>query len=266
MSAQQKGVCRIGQIVALLEILETSAEAWWRLSSIIGQLFVRLETTFPPVEQIAPALGELQIEARRLDIRSADAQIARINEEVHSGNWRSIAELAIALRPLIIDLHLRISDELRDRFFLVISSDNVSYYRQAEPLFGLEVESKFSQMSEDISEAGKCLALHRTTAAVFHLMRVMELAVQKFGDRLNVPLVSELNWQNILDQINKAIRARDHHAPLTKAYAAAAAHLYNVKVAWRNEVMHPKQTYTDEEALAIFNAVQFFVRDLAGFL
>jgi hypothetical protein len=34
----------------------------------------------------------------------------------------------------------------------------------------------------------------------------------------------------------------------TKAYAEAASHLYNVKVAWRNEVMHPKQTYTFEEA------------------
>lgn len=52
----------------------------------------------------------------------------------------------------------------------------------------------------------------------------------------------------------------------TKVYAAAAGHLYNVKIAWRNEVMHPKKTYTAEEAKKLLNAVDTFIRDLAGFV
>lgn len=74
------------------------------------------------------------------------------------------------------------------------------------------------------------------------------------------------NWQNILDEMNKAIRALDQRSPQTKAYAAASAHLYNVKLAWRNEVMHPTQTYTEEEAKTPFSQVDIFTRDLAGLI
>jgi hypothetical protein len=54
--------------------------------------------------------------------------------------------------------------------------------------------------------------------------------------------------------------------PVVKEYAEAASHLYIVKVAWRNEVMHPKQTYTFEEAKSIFGNVRTFIADLAGFI
>jgi len=108
--------------------------------------------------------------------------------------------------------------------------------------------------------------LRRPTSAVFHLMRIMELGVQSFGAKLGISLVQEKNWQNILDEVNKSIRARDHKLPETKQYAEATSHLYNVKVAWRNEVMHPKQTYTDEEAGKIFNNVNTFIGDLADLI
>ena len=37
-----------------------------------------------------------------------------------------------------------------------------------------------------------------------------------------------------------------------------------MKLAWRNEVMHPKQTYTEEEALEVFAASKAFMRELAS--
>jgi hypothetical protein len=58
----------------------------------------------------------------------------------------------------------------------------------------------------------------------------------------------------------------DQKATETKAFAAASAHLYNVKIGWRNEVMHPKQTYTADEAKTIFSSVELFIRDLAGLI
>ncbi len=66
--------------------------------------------------------------------------------------------------------------------------------------------------------------------------------------------------------MNKAIKALDHKAAQTKAYAAASSHLYNVKLAWRNEVMHPKQAYTHDEATKVHSAVDAFIRDLASIL
>lgn len=250
------------RMVTLLEILETSAEAFWRLSSIVGQFFVRLEQ--PITEKAVHAgfgsLGELMREAERLDLRSAVRQLQRIKDEGLSGDpWQP------KLRAMLLDLHTRILDDLEDRFFLSVPSEYIELYRQgAEPPFGVSVAEKFPQMSEDISEAGKCLALNRTTACVFHLMRAVEIAVQKFGAKIGeVALPESKNWQNILDEINKAIRGMDQKAIETKRYAAIASHLYNVKLAWRNEVMHPKQTYTFEEAKVLFDAVGSFIGDLS---
>ena len=156
----------------------------------------------------------------------------------------------------------RLRDELSLATVLVIDEKMKELFESAA-LFGPDVESKFPQMSEDISEAGKCLALARPTACVFHLMRIMEIAVQRLGDKVGVQLVNELNWQVILDQINKAIRSMDHKLPETKLFAETAFHLYSVKIAWRNEVMHPKQTYTAEEADIVFRNVRTFAQELA---
>jgi len=86
------------------------------------------------------------------------------------------------------------------------------------------------------------------------------------NSELNVSLVTEKNWQVILDQINAAIKKLDAKDAKTKLYAQPASHLYNVKVAWRNEVMHPKQTYTFDEAQAIFINVKTFISDLVTIL
>jgi hypothetical protein len=91
----------------------------------------------------------------------------------------------------------------------------------------------------------------------------MEIAVRVFGNKLGVQLASEKNSQNILDEINKSIRAMDQKAAQTKTYAAASAHLYNVNLAWRNEVMHPKQTYTIAESKNVLSSVGTFIRELA---
>jgi hypothetical protein len=170
------------------------------------------------------------------------------------------------IRADVDDVRRRLIDQADFIFCLSLTSREQQLYEPQTPLFGVEVEAKFPAMSEDIAEAGKCLALVCPTASVFHLMRVMEIGVRRFGDVLGVKLADDKNWQNILDEINKAIKALDQKAELTKKYAAASAHLYNVKLASRNEVMHPKQTYTPDEALKVFNATDAFIRDLANLI
>jgi hypothetical protein len=43
-----------------------------------------------------------------------------------------------------------------------------------------------------------------------------------------------------------------------------AGHLYNVKVAWRNQVMHPHDKYTPDEAKDILGHVEAFMKTLAS--
>lgn len=157
-------------------------------------------------------------------------------------------------------LNERLLDELADIFLLQIDPQKVELWNKQFP-FG-ESAQKLAGSAEDIREAAYCFALTRWTACVFHLMRVMEIGVQKLGDKLGVRLVEEKNWQNILDEVNKAIKSLDQKAERTKQLQAAAAHVFAVKVAWRNEVMHPKATYTEEEADAIFKNVNTFVNHL----
>ena len=61
------------RLVTLLELLELKAEPFWRLSCLIGQIIVRLETSVPPLNEIASGFGELDREAKRLGLRSAIA-------------------------------------------------------------------------------------------------------------------------------------------------------------------------------------------------
>lgn len=257
---------RSRRLVTLLEILETSAEAWWRLASMTGQLMVRLERSIPPLDSVIETLAELAREVGRLDLPLSEAQLLRIRDELPNFANVEMAIVAERLRGMVVEVNMRVWDELKNRFFLTIPAQEISLYRQQEPLFGKDVEAAFPEMSEDISEAGKCLALGRSTAAVFHLMRVMEIAVHRYGDALAIKLASEKNWQVILNEANKAVKALDQKAENTRALAEALAHLYNVKLCWRNAVMHPKQTYTLDEARGIFLAAKAFVADLIGVL
>lgn len=206
-------------------------------------------------------LAQLHGVAEKLRLLSVLKQLERVKEAVLSHTTTPKV-----LLPMVRETYNRMRDDMEDRILLTIPVENAEIYRQSEPLFGVDVEAAFTSLSEDIAEAGKCLSLGRSTACVFHLMRIMEGALQKFGDKLGVALVGTKNWQNILDETNKAIRGLNPKDKQTVAYAEAAAHLFNVKLAWRNEVMHPKQTYTWEESRDIFNATRVFIRDLAGLL
>ncbi len=212
-----------------------------------------------PQEDVEKYLQSFLSAAKLMGLNSVVAQVERI-QNLMAGPYKFEQ-----LEQATAELDNRIQDALTNEWFLHVTPTLVPYY-QDQKLFGADVELKFPTMSEDIAEAGKCLALGRHTAVVFHLMRVMEIAVQDFGDKLGIALVSEKNWHTILEEVNKAIKGLDQKSPQTKAYAEASAHLYNVKLCWRNEVMHPKQTYTEEEARAIFSAVETFICDLAGVL
>jgi len=206
--------------------------------------------------------------------------LALISETLRSVGLPNAAQAAMDIQPEVTasrhgvrftnqnaidrvsEVERAIKREMGGNVFFYVDKEKSQFYRDAR-LFGDDVEKRFPLLSEDISEAGKCLALDRPTACVFHLMRVMEAAVQEFGATFGVSLPQDKNWQVILDQINKAIKAMDQKNLKTRQYAEVSAHLFNVKLAWRNAVMHPKGTYTADEAQAVFDNVKTFLSDLA---
>lgn len=159
-----------------------------------------------------------------------------------------------------------INDELEERHIYIISKDKDTYYNPDIPIFGKSVVDKFPELIEDIYESGNCYALNRNTACVFHLMRIMEKSVQRLANKLGIPttFTRDEEWQTILNVIRgrlKTLYPKGSNPDRIK-YESILAHLETIKIAWRNPTMHPKATYTEEEAKALLDAVGIFLKDL----
>ena len=164
---------------------------------------------------------------------------------------------------LLIDV---IKEELRNSLFFCVSSDKASYYNSDKPLFGNKIEDKLPNLSEDIIESGNCYSLDRYTACVFHLMRIMERGVQELANNLGIPTIFTDNkdWQKIINSIRTQLNTKypKHNEPDRIRYEAIIGHLETVKIAWRNPTMHPKATYTEEQAKILLDAVEIFMKDV----
>ena len=77
--------------------------------------------------------------------------------------------------------------------FLPLSRFAENYYGQ-KTAFGEAVAEKFPEASEDIENAGNCLAVGQNAACVFHLMRAMEVVVQKYARRFGLRADLNVTW------------------------------------------------------------------------
>jgi hypothetical protein len=164
--------------------------------------------------------------------------------------------------------------ELSLQTVLVLEPKEQEYLSSKEPHFGKEVASKFQSLAAfEIDEAAKCLAFGRSTACVFHLMRVMEIGIKAVAQCLRIPdpiKPSERNWGKMLEAIKKqgieqkwptaVLRSTGDGALFEAIYASLDA----VKNPWRNSTMHVENKYTNEEAEHIFAAVRGFMKKIAS--
>ncbi|MGZ5442743.1 MAG: hypothetical protein ACXW5U_11970 [Thermoanaerobaculia bacterium] len=163
-------------------------------------------------------------------------------------------------------LRKRIDDELAEREFFVLDDRHRSYFHEVA-LFGSVVADAFPGAAYDIEEAGKCLALGRATAGVYHLMRVMERGLRATGKALGIPYAP--SWESYLTQINARIHVKHRKKGVRwkrdePFFKDVAAYLQTVKIAWRNPTMHVQRDYTPAQADEILAAVRGFMTHLAS--
>ncbi|MEX0683903.1 MAG: hypothetical protein WD472_10680 [Dehalococcoidia bacterium] len=174
-----------------------------------------------------------------------------------------------ALHDYITIARSSLTVELSSTVFLHVASSDADYYR--EPLDGVseDVRERFPSTLEDLREAAKCYALNRSTACVFHAMRVAEGGLIALAKRLKVQAANDKNWHALLVDIEKAIKqiSEASHGSDWRSerqwYSDASAQLHNFKDAWRNEVMHVHQTYTPSRAREILSATRAFMCQIA---
>lgn len=150
--------------------------------------------------------------------------------------------------------------DTKSKIALILEAKDKALWSPDDPAFGPEVEAKYPLAKEDIEEAGKCLAVGRGTACVFHLSRAMESAVQTLSTSLGIPS-PEREWGKLLSDMKAKIEAMPA-GDLKNRWSENHSLLYHVKQAWRNDVMHPKATYTVEQALEVHQAMRSFMRNL----
>lgn len=159
----------------------------------------------------------------------------------------------------------RLQDELEDQRIYCIASRDAEFLEPVEAVFGESVSTQFNDQISDLEEAAKSLAFARGTACVFHLMRAMEASVKRVGDAIGAAIVGkngDLEWGKILGNMKQKIEEMPH-GETRDSWSEVLTLLYHVKQAWRNNTMHPKQTYTVEEATDVLSAVRAFMRKLA---
>ncbi len=144
--------------------------------------------------------------------------------------------------------------------------ERVKYFEPKAPLFGLAVQDRFQEASEDIVDAGRCLAFGQGTATVMHLMRVTEVGLKALAAALGIPYAS--SWEQYLKQIQKQIDAP--HPTKTKKWKKSekffrdvSGDLMTIKQAWRNPTMHVDRKFYPDEAEVIFGATRTLMQTLA---
>jgi hypothetical protein len=146
----------------------------------------------------------------------------------------------------------------------------MSYYEKSNG-FGNIVSVEFPDSSDDISEAFNCFALDRHTACVMHCMRAIEPAISALANKIGVKY-DNTNLGDAMKIIRQRISDIDsgkspqptNWRSLKKYYEEAMPELGAIKDAWRNYVMHGKESYGEEKSLNIMNHTKRFMEHVAS--
>lgn len=163
-----------------------------------------------------------------------------------------------------------LGSELDMKAAFCVNRDSEEYISPKNPVFGKKVELSFPSASFDIQEAAVCFGLGRDTAAVFHLMRTVEIGVRAVSTSLGLPDPTGMgrNWGqmngSISSECERRTKAKLWSSDEEKSfYHEVHASIDAVRVAWRNSTMHVEKRYTHDEAEQILFVTKGFMRKLA---
>ena len=174
------------------------------------------------------------------------------------------------LKYLLGEMDGRLRDEIKLTYAFSLTHQEANLWDPKAPLLGRAVADKFETAAFDIEEAGKCHALGRSTAAVFHCFRVLELGVKAVAKALQVSGLDKpvmKNWGNILTAIENEIKLRwpketDRDSGDGELFWGIYTLMLAIKTP-RNGTMHPARKYTEQEADSILRIVGDIMMRLA---
>lgn len=257
-----------GTAITLGELMQIFAADTMHLIATLFEEISVIATEHPEDQSIPPEgyeiLASLILSIREivvpLDLGNPVKAMDRLVGALRRGTL-SRSEIGTA----VSEVSQRIKDDLEEVLVLQVPKDRSRYYKLIDG-FGQDVASSFPAVGYDLEEAHTCLALGRYNATVYHLMRVLEIGVQRLGDDLGVPSAHQLTWGDISNRCHSKTKALSKGPAKTKR-EEALNHLDGVRLVWRNPTMHPRpSSYTEEQTRDILLNAKALMVSLAEFL
>lgn len=256
------------RLEALAEMLKLSAHNLVMLAGQITRL--QLLKGKPPMETV-PDEARSAFLSSLVNLRPSmvaagfSYSVAAIDEAIRYLEGRLAPPQYGRLAQHGIALESHVYHELAATYAFVIEGRRRELF-EGNHLFGEAVGDAYPSASMDIAEAGKCLALDRYPACIFHLMRVAERALRIIAGELGVPLASSKkgrSWGGVIVDINRALADMDDNAPKKVRLREPMYFVSEVKDLWRDKGIHPGDDFSPERTERVYNAIRSFMATCA---
>lgn len=221
------------------------------------------------IAEMISAADDLANAARQIGLLVTEQIAAVLARALRSiplvdGVWVINQDLMRKLRSSLLTMNFALKAEAETHVALVLPRNKLNLYEQKEAVFGQEVADKFKGAIYDINEAAKCLALDRSTAAVFHLMHVIERALRAVHACLGLSVPNNPSWGIWLSQIrDERLQRGAKNWPESAFFQDICQHLDSIKDAQRDPTLHVETIHTEEEASLIFENTKAFMKKIA---
>jgi hypothetical protein len=235
---QSVPVYRFWQFGTTVRFLQDAREGF----SIHGRSFI-----LPNIEALLRKLDELEL---RVTVRAADT-LRKIQKELKETpqDAKLTQAQASKLSTAIQRLRETMEAELKGLNAYTISPKRLDIDKLLSNIPSLFAPDTFDSLTAvaqyDLSEAGRCIAFERPTAAAFHLMRATEEVLRRYycyfvkRDRM-----SPMLWYPMVQALQKHRRAKTNDV--------LHRNLDNIRLSFRNPTQHPDKVYDIQEAQDLF--------------
>ena len=268
---------------------ESFIDDLWQIEAILNlhTLTHGESPVFSQKEKLVAALESLEVHCREIGLEiTLDhcEQLVRQLTIAFDRSWMTeFDKEGLELNPREIfnscdKLKISLRNELEKKKFAFIPQQNAVYFEQ-EKLFGPTVFDAFETARQDIKDAGYCLSADLNTAAVFHLMRVVNIGARALAHSLGINTVKgrELEYcrddsiykaiEDGIDAKLKSVKDMERDASWESEnafYRGLLTDLRYFKDAARDPIAHARKNYEKKSAIEVYNHVQEFMQRLTN--
>jgi hypothetical protein len=263
---------RPGRIVSLWDMYRYRLHHLWKVcKEAQDEEWLTYLSGERDLNDAAKELGFRHEDFKKIGLRSAMKQCQTMLEFIGKCDRVLKEDQKAEWRILVREYLKRVEEDLSDQIAYVVEARDVDYV--IENQFSIESQTAFLKCNFDMVEAGRCLALERFPASVFHLMRIYDAAVKRIGAHYG--LVSAPNVGVLLENLKTKFKSVKQDDNQRREVASLIESLDGVRNGTRNPASHSddnlpqdsihfiEMKYTPEETRLVFDNMKSLVHKIA---